>query len=122
MKEQGSRFSLVAAALAAAVGLIGALWASPASRPGVLFGAAVAFALQVAVFWTVAVWLFPGKGMLAYGLGLLARMLVFGVVALLVVPAAGFALAPTLFTLAGVFWVTTLVEPLYLKTRTQTIS
>lgn len=118
MKRQGLIFSTVAVALAAAVTLLAMLLAEPSARAGVAIGASAALALQVGLFWLLAVWLFPGKGMLAYGLGLLARFAVFALLALLVVPAARLPFGPTLFTLAGVFWVTTLVEPLFLKTRT----
>lgn len=122
MKRQGIRFTVVAAAISVAVAVVGALAVSPPARPGVYVGAGLAFALQVLVFWLLAVWLFPGRGMMTYGLGLLGRMFVFGVVALALAPRAGLALIPTLFSLAGVFWVTTMVEPLFLKIRTQTIS
>lgn len=122
MTRQGWIFSVVAAVIALVVGGLGALVVAPASRPGVLVGAACGLAVQLLSFWAIAVWLFPGKGLLAYGLGLLGRMAAFGIVALLVIPAAGLGLAPTLFSLAGVFWATTLVEPLCLRTRTQTIS
>lgn len=122
MTRQGWIFSAFCAAVSLAVAGLGALVVGPESRTAVVFGAACAFVVQVFTFWTIAVWLFPGKGFAAYGLGLLGRMAAFTVVALAVIPATGLGFAPTLFSLVGVFWATTLVEPLCTRTRTQTIS
>ena len=74
--------------------------------------------MQAAGFWIFAVWLFPGRLWEGYGLGLLARFAAFAVVALWMVPALGLPLAATLFAMVGVFWLTTVVEPLFMKART----
>jgi len=117
VKQQGIRYTavaLVAAALLAAVGV----GLAPRFREGILAGAGIAAVVQVAVFWIFMVWLYPGRGWHAYGLGLLVRLAVFAVAAFVLVPAAGLPLAATLFSLVGVFWLTTVMEPVFLKTRT----
>jgi hypothetical protein len=114
---QGLRYTAAALAAAALVAAAG-LRMAPAYRDGVLAGAAVGVAVQVAVFWVFMVWLYPGRGWTGYGLGLLVRMAVFGLAAFLLVPKLGLPFAATLFSLVGVFWLTTMMEPLFLKTRT----
>jgi hypothetical protein len=46
------------------------------------------------------------------------RLAVFALAAFVMVPRAGLPLAATLFSLVGVFWLTTMMEPVFLKTRT----
>lgn len=117
MTRLGLRYSAIAFALAALVAVAGALMA-PAYRDGVLAGAGMALLVQVAVFWAFFVWLYPGRAWHGYGLGLLVRLAMFALAAFVIVPAAGLPLAATLFSLVGVFWLTTIMEPLFLKTRT----
>ncbi|HEX2201839.1 MAG TPA: hypothetical protein VHG91_01005 [Longimicrobium sp.] len=118
MTTQGIRYTAFAVVAAALVAAAGVRMGGEAYRDGVLWGAAIGFAVQVAAFWIFAVWLYPGRAWHGYGMGLVARMAAFGVAALLVVPRAGLPLAATLFSLVGVFWLTTVVEPVFLKTRT----
>lgn len=117
MKQQGIRYTVAALAAAALVAVAGVSMA-PRFRDGVLAGAGIGVAVQVAVFWIFFVWLFPGRGWHGYGLGLLVRLAIFALAAFVVVPAAGLPLAATLFSLVGVFWLTTVMEPVFLKTRT----
>lgn len=117
MKRQAVRFTALCLLAASVVTVAGGAMA-PGSRDGVAVGALLAALTQAAAFWTFAVWLFPGRLWEGYGLGMLARMVVFGVAALWAVPALGMPFAPTLFSLATVFWLTTMVEPLFLKART----
>lgn len=117
MKQQGIRYTAVSLAVAALVAVAG-LRMAPRFGEGILAGAAIGVTVQVAVFWIFAVWLYPGRGWHGYGLGLLVRLAVFGLAAFVVVPRAGLPMAATLFSLVGVFWLTTVMEPLFLKTRT----
>ena len=117
MKQQGIRYTAAALAAAALVAAVG-LGLAPRYRDGVLAGAGIGAGVQVAVFWLFFVWLYPGRGWHGYGLGLLVRLAVFALAAFVLVPAAGLPLAATLFSLVGVFWLTTMMEPLFLKTRT----
>ena len=115
--KQGFRYTAAVLAVAAAVVLVG-LALAPQYRDGVLAGAAIAAFVQAAVFWLFFVWLYPGRGWHGYGLGLLVRLAVFGLAAFVMVPRAGLPLAATLFSLVGVFWLTTMMEPVFLKTGT----
>jgi hypothetical protein len=115
---QGLRYTLAALAVAALVVAAGLAFVDAAYRGGVLAGAGIGVAVQVAAFWIFAVWLYPGRMWHGYGLGMLARFAAFAAAAFLVVPRAGLPMAATLFSLVGVFWLTTLVEPVFLKTRT----
>lgn len=115
--KRGLTYTAAALAVAAVIALIG-LGLAPQYRDGVLAGAALAAVVQVAVFWLFFVWLFPDRGWHGYGLGLLVRLAVFSVAAFVVVPRAGLPMAATLFSLAGVFWLTTMLEPVFIKTRT----
>lgn len=83
-------------------------------------GASLAFLVQVATFWVLFVWLFPHRKMLAHGLGVLGRFVVFGAVALVAVPLLGLTPAHTLFALVAVFFVSTVFEPLFLQTDPST--
>jgi hypothetical protein len=114
---QGLRYTAIALVLAALVALAG-MQMAPAYRDGVLAGAAMGLLVQVVVFWAFFVWLYPGRAWHGYGLGLLVRLVIFGIAAFVVIPAAGLPFAATLFSLVIVFWLTTMMEPLFLKTRT----
>lgn len=115
--KRGMIYTAAALAAAAVIALIG-LGLAPQYRDGVLAGAGIAAVVQVAVFWIFFVWLFPDRGWHGYGLGFLVRLAVFAVAAFVVVPRLGLPFAATLFSLVGVFWLTTMLEPVFLKTRT----
>ncbi len=117
MKTQAVRYTLSAALVAAMIAAMGLLMAAPAVRREVLVGTGLGLLVQVAAFWIFFVWVYPEKPWLGYGMGLLARFAVFAVMALLVVPRAGLALAPTMFSLVAVLWLTTMLEPAFLKPR-----
>lgn len=117
--KQGLGYTAASLAVAAVIVMIG-LTVAPQSRSGVLAGAGIAAVVQVSVFWLFFVWLYPGRGWHGYGLGLLVRLAVFSVAAFVVVPQAGLPLAATLFSLVGVFWLTTVLEPVFLKTSNPT--
>jgi hypothetical protein len=115
---QGLRYTLAALAVAALVAGAGVAFVDAGHRDGVLTGAGMGAVVQIAAFWIFAVWLYPGRMWHGYGLGMLVRFAAFAAAAFLVVPTAGLPLAATLFSLVCVFWLTTLVEPVFLKTRT----
>lgn len=115
----GLGYTLWVAVVAAAVTLVGASLA-PGAREAVAVGAVLAFATQVAMFWLLFVWLLPGRFLLAYGVGVVGRFLVVLVTAVVGVQLSGLAAAPTLFALVGVLFVSTVVEPFFLKTNSPT--
>ena len=121
MTTQALRYTVLSLLVAALVAAAGAWLAGPAALSGVLAGAAIGVVVQVAVFWVFLVWLFPGQGWNGYGMGLLVRFAVFALAAFVLVPAAGLPLGATLFSLVAVFWLTTLMEPAFLKARTATL-
>lgn len=111
-----TRYALSVVAVGLAVGGMGSL-ARPEWRAGVWLGAAVGVAAQVLLFWTMFLWLFPGRRLLAHGLGMIARLMVFAMVALLLLSAPAGAAAATLFALVAVFFVSTVLEPVFLRTE-----
>ena len=116
--QRAFRYTLLCLAAGVLVALVGTAWVGTQERAGVLAGASMGALVQAVGFWVFSVWLFPGRLWEGYGLGLLARFAAFAVVALWLVPALGLPLAVTLFAMVGVFWLTTMVEPLFLKVRT----
>jgi hypothetical protein len=98
---------LVIGALVYAAGLtLAPADARGALAAGVLTG--VAFQLLVLA---IAEFAFPGNALAAYGVGLLGRLLLVIVGALVILPASGLQPAPFLYSLVTVLFATTLLEP-----------
>ncbi|HEV2131296.1 MAG TPA: hypothetical protein VGR27_09340, partial [Longimicrobiaceae bacterium] len=74
MTGHGIRYALGALAMAALAVLLGIGMVGPHGREGVLVGGGVALALQVTSFWLLAVLLFPGRRLLAFGFGIATRL------------------------------------------------
>lgn len=110
----GIWYTLAAFGGALLVGLIGSSFA-PQWSDGIWTGALIGLAVQLAGFWVFFVWMLPGQVLLAYGLGMLVRMIALGVVAMAWLPGSGLPAGPTLFSLVGVLFLTTLIEPVILK-------
>lgn len=86
-------------------------WAlAPEGVRGVSAGVGVGVAFQLLLFGLMTT-AFPGRPMIAFGVGMLGRMVLVIAAALVIVPAAGFAAAPFLFSLVTVLFTTTLLEP-----------
>lgn len=117
MKRQGIRFTLAVAAISVVVAAIGALAVSGPARAGVYVGTGLGFALQVSMFWLFFVWLLPGHFLVAYGLSVAGRFLVVLATAIVGVQLGGLPALPTLFALVGVLFLSTVLEPLFLKTN-----
>jgi hypothetical protein len=98
---------LVIGALVYAVGLT---LARPDARGDMATGVLVAVAFQLLVLLIAAV-VFPENALAAYGVGMLGRLLLVIVAALVIVPAAGLRPAPFLYSLVTVLFATTLLEP-----------
>jgi hypothetical protein len=114
------RTLLFAAACAAAIGatwVIAALLFSDAtSRRALAIAATVAFLVQMVAFLIVREFARRQNVMAGWGIGIALRfiaLLVFGLVA---VPAFALPLAPALMGLAMFLFISTLIEPLFLKT------
>lgn len=97
------------------VGVAGAALV-PAAGAAVWAGALAGVATQVLVFWVMFVWLLPHRRMAAHGAGMAVRMAVFAVVALVVLGESTLSSAATLLALVMVFFVSTVLEPFFLRT------
>jgi hypothetical protein len=117
VKGQALRYTGAVALITAVVIAVMALIAGPGGMRAVLAGAGLAGLVQVASFWVFMVWLYPGRAWLGYGLGFLVRLALFALVAFVVAPQAALPLGPTLFSLVAVFWLSTMLEPVFLKPR-----
>ena len=113
------RFALFSASCAA---VIGALWAilqlvfeSPVVRHALTITAIVAFLVQLITF-VVAMAMARRKNVIAgWGLGVLVRFAALVLFALVAVPKLGLPLSASLLAFATFLFLSTLIEPLFLK-------
>lgn len=121
MSQGGRRFLLGSAGVAVLVLLLGAGIVWPTEVAAVTAGVGAAVVFQLLGYWLLGVVLFPTRPMLAYVLGMMGRLLMVGVAAI-IAPRAGLPLAPVLLTLVSVFALTTLLEPLTFQLETKSAS
>ncbi|MBW3571837.1 MAG: hypothetical protein KY467_12085 [Gemmatimonadetes bacterium] len=98
---------LVIGALVYAAGLA---LARPDARGDMAVGVLVGVGFQLLVLLIAAV-AFPENALAAYGVGMLGRLLLVIVAALVIIPAARLQPAPFLYSLVTVLFATTLLEP-----------
>lgn len=98
------------AAIAAVVWAAGLAFVGPEGRRGVAAGAAIAAGWQALVLAILTVAL-PHNRLIAHGVGMLARLAMVVAAGLVIVPATGLPLGPTLLTMVTVLFATTLIEP-----------
>jgi hypothetical protein len=79
-------------------------------RGALAVGVGVAVVFQLLVL-AIAAFAFPDNALAAYGVGLLGRLLLVIVAALVIIPAAGLRPEPFLYSLVTVLFATTLLEP-----------
>jgi hypothetical protein len=109
-------FVAASAALIAAAWVIGVLlFAEAAVRQSLTVAACTALGVQVVAF-LIARGMARKNVMAGWGLGVLVRFLALAIFALLVVPRLGLPLGSSLIGLATFLFLTTLIEPLFLKT------
>lgn len=110
-------FATACAATIGAVWVIAALMFRDAlSRQALAIAATVAFVVQMIAFFIVRLFARRQNVMAGWGIGIALRfvaLLVFGFVA---VPSLGLPLSSSLLGLAMFLFVSTLIEPLFLKT------
>ena len=106
----------------AAVAIIGLLawamtlvWTDAAARRGVLVSAVIALVVQVITF-VVARIAAPTNVMAGWGVGMLLRFITVVAYALVASRGLGLPVTPALISLVSFFFVTSLVEPVLLKT------
>ncbi len=109
-------FSAASLALIAMAGaLLGLAWPDPASRHAVFVSAVVALVVQLFAFAVVK--LAAGTNMLAgWGMGMLLRFVVLVAYGFVGARALGLPMAPALISLVAFFFLTSLLEPVLLKT------
>lgn len=106
-----------AAAMAAVLLVVGAVGASLPAAVGraVWLGAAVAYVAQLLGVIVFSVWLMPDRRLVAHGVEMLWRVLVLGAVALLLLRADAAVTASMLLAMVAFFFVSTVLEPLFLR-------
>ena len=104
-------------AATAAVGVVvygtACLMVAPAQRPSAAIGAGMAAAWQALVFAATLTAL-PHNRLAAFGVGMLARLLLVAAAGLVAVPALGLDPAPALLSMVTVLFATTVIEPVLL--------
>jgi hypothetical protein len=103
-------FAAATLVLAALVLVAASALVAPGDRRGVLFGVAVAAAVQVVVFAAAGA-AFPRNRIAAFGIGMIARFAAVVAVGMVAVPRAGLPAGPTLLSMVTVLFATTLIEP-----------
>ena len=94
--------------------LLTRLWPDPMAQQAVWFSAGIALGIQIIGFLFVRV-IAPGHMIAGWGAGMLLRFLTLVLHALIGTRLMGFPPAPALLSLAAFFFVSTLIEPVFLK-------
>jgi len=94
--------------------LLTRLWTDPMAQQAVWFSAGIALGIQIIGFLFVRV-IVPGHMIAGWGAGMLLRFLTLVLHALIGTRLMGFPPAPALLSLAAFFFVSTLIEPVFLK-------
>ena len=115
MSRIGAEYTLASAMAALLVLGAGVALAGPEGSSGVIAGTVSALLVQVAVFWALFVVLLPRQRGLAHGLGAMIRFAAVAVMAFWGLAGWGLAPVPTLFSMVACLFVTTLLEPLFLR-------
>jgi hypothetical protein len=115
MKRLGGFAGACLTVIAVAAAILWLLYVAPNERRAVVIGALVAFAVQVAAF-AVALTLARSNVMAGWGLGIVVRFVALAAYALLAVPRLGLPMMAALVSLALFFFLSTLIEPFFLKT------
>ncbi len=107
----------------ACAALIGALWAilvllftEDAVRRALGISAAIAFVVQMIAFFIARAFARRNNVIAGWGLGVALRFVALAIFALVAVPRLGLPLSASLLGLAVFLFVSTLIEPLFLKT------
>ena len=108
---------------AACAATIGAAWAiavlmlqDATSRRGLMIAAMVAFVVQMISFFIAREFARRQNVMAGWGLGIALRFVVLLLFGFIAVPSLGVPMSSSLLGLATFLFVTTLIEPLFLKT------
>jgi len=115
MTQAISRYALATIALIAIAAWVLTLALTDAGAASAIgISATVAVVVQIAAF-AITKAMAPGNIIAAWGAGALARMLTLFVYALLAVKVVGLPVAPTLISFAVFLFLSTFLEPLFLR-------
>lgn len=117
MMRAGLEYTSILFVVAAGIGGAAAMMFDADAARGVLFGVATAFLVQAGIFWGLMMRADVKRVGVAHAIGVLVRFASVAMLAFLVIPAVGLSPAATLLSLVTVFFVTTLLEPVFLKRR-----
>jgi hypothetical protein len=119
--NRGTLISLAAVPVIGLMVFMGGVAMAPDGRSGVMVGVLLGCVIQLLLLGATQA-AFPDKPLAAYGVGLVARMVVVVAAALVLVPATRLPPAPMLLSLVTVLFATTLLEPVALAAGRRTKS
>jgi hypothetical protein len=93
--------------------VLGLVWTSGAEHRAILVSAVVAWVVQLFAFAIARLTARTNSVMIGWGIGALLRFAVLAVYGLVIVRAFGLPSAAALVSLAAIFFLSTLVEPLF---------
>lgn len=117
MRRTGLEYTLALLLVSAVIGGAGALVLDPRWSEGILMGAGAAFLIQALIFWALLARAEPQKVGVAHAAGVLVRFVSVALMAFVVIPALALPAAATLLSMVGCFFLTTLIEAVFLKRR-----
>ena len=94
--------------------LLTRFWPDPQAQQAIWFSAGIALAIQVAGFLFARIFM-PANMIAGWGAGMLLRFVTLVIHALVGTKVMGYPPAPALLSLAAFFFVSTLIEPVFLK-------
>lgn len=109
-----SQYVALCIGIIAVLAAIGSAFATGASREAVWASASLAFVVQMLAF-TVARLMPPAQLMVGWGLGAILRLFAVVVYGIFIAKVWGAPIAPALLSFVGFLFVTTVVEPVFLK-------
>lgn len=110
------RFALATAAIIAAAGwVLGRIFVAPGEPRAIWTAAAIAFVVQLAGFLVAQRAARRGNAIAGWGIGILLRVVALAIVAFVAVPALALPSSAVLLALVTYFFLSTLVEPLFLS-------
>ena len=115
--REGAVYSLGTLMIAAVVLAIGGSMTGGGAMAELVCGSIVAAGLQIVIYWAFFVVALPGREAVAHGLGVMVRMMAVAAMAFVGAPALGLSLAPTLLSMVGCLFGSTLLEAVILQRR-----
>lgn len=114
MRSFAAFFAVSMVAVAVIVFVMSAVWSEPVPRTAIEAGAGVALVTQMFSF-AVARSSAPANTLVGWGIGMFLRLVVLVGWGFVAPRALGLPLLPAMLSLATCFFVTTVVEPIFLK-------